>query len=224
MASSKGPSSTGGRRYARVKTPKGCVVAWQGPSQRRVSRAQTMGLGGLFLSTNDAPEIGSTLQLLFDVAGREVRARAVVRSIVAGQGMGIEIIAMEPEHRGRLSQWLKQLPADSEASDQRESRKQRRFERISLPKGMWAAWYGGGEQQTSRVGTLGMAGVFLCEPNPPVVGTNVRLAFEVPGGNVTAEAIVRSVEPGKGMGVEFTKVGSNDKVLLRRLLQRLLRI
>lgn len=182
-----------------------------------------MGLGGLFLSTNDSPEIGSTLQLLFDVAGGEVRARAVVRSIVAGQGMGIEIIAMEPEHRARLSQWLGQLPA-SEASDQKESSKQRRFERIALPKGMWAAWYGGGEQETSRVGTLGLAGVFICVPNPPVVGTNVRLAFEVPGGNVSAEAIVRSVEPGKGMGVEFTRVGSNDKVLLRRLLQRLLRI
>jgi len=65
---------------------------------------------------------------------------------------------------------------------------------------------------------------FICVPNPPRVGTNVRLAFEVPGGSVTAEAIVRSVGAGKGMGVEFTNVGSNDRVVLQRLLQRLLRV
>ena len=40
---------------------------------------------------------------------------------------------------------------------------------------------------------------------------------------MTAEAIVRSVEAGKRMGVEFTNVGSNDGVLLQRLLQRLLK-
>jgi len=32
----------------------------------------------------------------------------------------------------------------------------RRYPRISLPKGMFAAWYGGGDQQVSRVETLGM--------------------------------------------------------------------
>jgi hypothetical protein len=218
------PGSTTERRYARVKTPKGCVVAWQGPSQRHVSRVKTMGLGGLFISTNDPPQVGSTIQLLFDASSGEVRARAVVRSVVAGQGMGIEIISMQPEHRARLARWLQHLPADAGPSDQKDSSRKRRFERIALPKGMWVAWYGGGEQQTSRVGTLGMAGVFICEPNPPLVGTSVRLAFEVPGGNVIAEAVVRSVEPGKGMGVEFTKVAPTDSVLLQRLLKRLLRV
>lgn len=81
-----------------------------------------------------------------------------------------------------------------------------------------------GKNSTSHIGTLGMAGVFICVPNPPVVGTSVRLAFEVPGGNVTPEAVVRSTEPGKGMGVEFTKVGPGERVLLQRLLKRLLRV
>ncbi len=218
------PGSTVERRYARVKTPKGCVVAWQSASQRHVSRVETMGLGGLFVSTNDPPQVGSTIQLLFDVAAGEIRARAVVRSVVARRGMGIEIIAMQPEDRARLSQWLKELPTNSESAYQKDSSRQRRFERIALPKGMRVAWHSGGEHQTSRIGTLGMAGVFICVPSPPPVGTNVKLAFQVPGGAVTAEAVVRSVEPDKGMGVEFTKVGPRGSLLLQQLLKRLLRV
>ena len=102
------------------------------------------------------------------------------------------------------------------------SREKRRYPRISLPKGMWVAWYGGGEHQISRVRTLGMGGAFIAVPDPPPVGTKLRLAFEVPGGSVEAEAIARSIEPGEGMGVEFTKIGHKDRLLLQRLLKRLL--
>jgi hypothetical protein len=109
------PRQTAERRYSRVKTPRGLAVAWQSSSQRQVSRIATMGLGGLFISTKDPPQIGTMIQLVFDVAGGEVRARATVRSILAWQGMGIEIISMQPEHRARLSQSLKRLSANSEA-------------------------------------------------------------------------------------------------------------
>jgi hypothetical protein len=98
----------------------------------------------------------------------------------------------------------------------------RRHERISLPNGMSVAWYGGGDQQVSRVKTLGMGGVFLSGPRVRPVGTSLRLVFQVPGGMVQAEAIVRSVLPGEGMGVEFTNVNPQDQVLLERLLKRLL--
>jgi hypothetical protein len=99
----------------------------------------------------------------------------------------------------------------------------RRHERISLPKGMSVAWYGGGQQRDSRVKTLSMGGMFLAGPHVAPVGTNLRLVFEVPGGIVQAEAVVRNVAPGEGMGVEFTKLNAQDRVLLERLLKRLLR-
>ena len=88
---------------------------------------------------------------------------------------------------------------------------------------MFVAWYGGGEQQVSRVKTLGMGGLFLSGSNAPPVGTSLRLAFEVPGGSVQAEGIVRNTVPGEGMGVEFTRMGPRDQILLERLLRRLLR-
>src|SRR6202040_450284 len=66
-------------------------------------------------------------------------------------------------------------------------RQKRQYPRISLPKGMYVAWHGGDLQLFSRVRTLGMGGLFISVPNPPPVGTKLRLAFEVPGGNVQAE-------------------------------------
>lgn len=99
----------------------------------------------------------------------------------------------------------------------------RRYQRISLPQGMFVAWYGGGEQQLSRVTTLSMGGLFLSGFNALSVGTSLRLVFEVPGGTVQAEGVVRNIASGEGIGVEFTKIGPRDRVLLEGLLRRLLR-
>ena len=102
-------------------------------------------------------------------------------------------------------------------------RETRRHERISLPKGMSVTWYGGGQQQVSRVKTLSMGGLFLCGSITMRAGTDLTLVFEVPGGMILAEAVVRNVVPGEGMGVEFTKMNAQSQVLLEQLLTRLLR-
>ena len=99
----------------------------------------------------------------------------------------------------------------------------RRFRRVSLPEGMSVAWHGGDLQLFSRVRTIGMGGLFISTPNPAPVGTKLLLAFQVPGGNVRPEAIVRDVAPGQGMGVEFTKLELKERFLLRNLMNRLLR-
>jgi PilZ domain-containing protein len=100
--------------------------------------------------------------------------------------------------------------------------KARRHQRIALPKGMTVAWHGGGDSQVSRVKTLGMGGLFLAAPAVRPVGTTLTLLFEVPGGFVQAQGVVRSIAPGEGMGVEFTDVGPQARVLLDDLLKRLL--
>lgn len=99
----------------------------------------------------------------------------------------------------------------------------RKYQRIDLPKGMSVAWYGGGQQQTSRVGTLSMGGAFLCGEITMRVGTELMLVFEVPGGVLMSDAVVRNVVPGVGMGVEFTKMNDQSRALLEQLLARLLR-
>ena len=100
---------------------------------------------------------------------------------------------------------------------------ERRYPRVSLPKGMPVAWHGSDLQLFSRVRTIGMGGLFIATPNPASVGTKLLLAFQVPGGNVLPEAIVRNVAPGQGMGVEFTRMEPNERSLLQNLMHRLLR-
>lgn len=99
----------------------------------------------------------------------------------------------------------------------------RRHQRISLPQGMSVTWYGSGQQQVSRVKTLSMGGLFLCGSNTLRVGAVLTLVFEVPGGMVLADAVVRNIVPGEGMGVEFIKMNPEIRVLLEGLLSRLLR-
>jgi hypothetical protein len=103
-------------------------------------------------------------------------------------------------------------------------RKTRRYPRVSLPKGMRVSWHGADLQLFSRVKTLGMGGLFISAPSPPPVGTKLRLAFEVPGGSVRADGIVRNVVPAEGFGVEFTRMAIGDKILLKNLMKRLLRV
>jgi glucokinase len=102
-------------------------------------------------------------------------------------------------------------------------RENRRHQRIVLPQGMSVTWYGSGQQQVSRVKTLSMGGLFVCGSITMRVGTDLTLVFEVPGGMILAEAVVRNVVPGEGMGVEFTKMNPQSQALLDALLARLLR-
>jgi curved DNA-binding protein CbpA len=115
------PSPQKARKYPRIKVPKGMFVGWKSPRQHTVSRAQEMGLGGIFLSTPDPPAVGSTIELIFDLATGEVRARAVVRHITPGVGMGLQFVQMRPEHRERLSRYLKSQPSASPGSSSERS-------------------------------------------------------------------------------------------------------
>jgi hypothetical protein len=66
--------------------------------------------------------------------------------------------------------------------------------------GIYVARHGGDLQLFSRVRTLGsMGGLFISVPDPPPVGTKLRLSFEVPDGNVQAEAIVRNIVLDEGI-------------------------
>lgn len=70
---------------------------------------------------------------------------------------------------------------------------------------------------------MSIGGIFLCGTITLRVGSELTLVFEVPGGMVMAEAVVRNNVPGEGMGVEFTKMNPESQALLDGLLRRLLR-
>ena len=97
------------RRYPRVGLQRGMYVAWQGVGERVVSEIVTVGLGGLFIKVINPPPVGDVIRLYFEVPGGEIRARAVIKNSVDGEGMGIQFTAMGPEARGRLTQLLRRL-------------------------------------------------------------------------------------------------------------------
>jgi hypothetical protein len=109
------------RRYPRVGLPKGMYVAWQGVGGRLVSRVSTVGLGGLFIKDANPPPVGDVIRLYFEIPGGEIRARAVIKTSIPGEGMGIQFTWMEPEARGRLTQLLRRLLRDGDPTEAPDS-------------------------------------------------------------------------------------------------------
>ena len=96
----------------------------------------------------------------------------------------------------------------------------RRYPRAKLFKGLLVAWQSGSQRVVSRVTTVSLGGVFINTSNPAPVGTILKLIFTVPQGEVQAVAAVRSSEPGRGMGAQFTSMSYPDRARLHRLLKQ----
>jgi PilZ domain len=97
------------RRYARVRLPKGTLVAWEHSGIRKVSSVTVLALGGLFISTPEPPPAGNFIKLVLEIPGGEVRARALICDSQPGKGMGIEFKSMGQDARARLHQLMKAL-------------------------------------------------------------------------------------------------------------------
>lgn len=97
----------------------------------------------------------------------------------------------------------------------------RRYERVVLPKGMLVAWQCSDGRGVARVATLGLGGLFMSTPDPPPVGTLVKILFDVPGGEVRARAMVKNIKPGEGMAVAFVDMESPDRARLNQLVKKL---
>jgi PilZ domain-containing protein len=83
------------------------------------------------------------------------------------------------------------------------------------------AWQGPTGRTVSRVGTLGLGGLFIEVADPAATGDGIKVVLAVPGGVVRARAMVRNSHPGKGMGVEFTSMHPEHRARLRRLVSEL---
>jgi putative N-acetylmannosamine-6-phosphate epimerase len=99
------------RKYPRIKPPKSVVVAWQAGLQRGVSYVESLGLGGMFVRTKIMVPLRSLVVILLDMPVGQVRGRAIVRSVREERGIGVQIIAMDPEDRARLKRQLQDLSA-----------------------------------------------------------------------------------------------------------------
>jgi PilZ domain len=98
----------------------------------------------------------------------------------------------------------------------------RRSARIAISAGVWVAWQEQkGSRTVSRVRDVSTGGVFIATTAKVAIGAKLQLLFALPEGETRVQAVVRYVDPEKGIGVEFTRMGAGDRARLHELLRRL---
>jgi len=97
----------------------------------------------------------------------------------------------------------------------------RHYPRVETPDGVWVYWNCEGREDTLRVRDLSMGGLFVESEETGDVDATIRLDFLVQEGQIRAEAVVRHVKPGKGLGLKFTALTEEDGPRLTALVTRL---
>ena len=97
----------------------------------------------------------------------------------------------------------------------------RHYSRVETPHEVWVYWNCKGRGDTSQVRDLSTGGLFVETEEAQDVDAKVRVDFLVQEGQIRAEAIVRHVKPGSGLGLRFTALTAEDGPRLTALVTRL---
>jgi hypothetical protein len=98
----------------------------------------------------------------------------------------------------------------------------RRFNSRLMPeRAVWVCWQCNGREDISRVRDLSLGGLFLETKAHRAVGVSTKIDFLVDEGQIRAEAVVRHIRPGNGLGLKFTALTDQDRPRLAALLRRL---
>jgi len=161
------------------------------------------------------PVVSGQKLLLINEAAEQVQECLVVRTSCRDSQeieVAVEFPTPQPEFWTRLGQ-----ERDGAGIEKRKR------PRVVLPKGMNISWRARGESVLSKVETISAGGISIVALEPPPKGELLHVCFEVPTGEVSAQAIVRHSRSGVGMGVEFTAMSDEGRARLDQLLQKLLR-
>ena len=93
--------------------------------------------------------------------------------------------------------------------------------RIETPGGVWVYWLCNGCDETAQVLDVSLGGLFVETAKPRAVGSTAKIDFLVQEGPIRADAVVRHVEPGCGVGLKLTAVSDGDRPHFIALLNRL---
>jgi PilZ domain len=90
-----------------------------------------------------------------------------------------------------------------------------------MTQDVWVCWQCNGRDDVSRVRDLSLGGLFLETRSPRAVGSLTKVDFLVGEGQIHADAVVRHVAPGRGLGLKFTAVIEQDCLKLAALMRRM---
>ena len=93
--------------------------------------------------------------------------------------------------------------------------------RIGAPWDVWVYWRCNERDETARVLDVSPGGLFIETDKPKAVGLTAKVDFLVQEGQIRANAVVRHVKPGRGLGLKFTALSDGDRRHFLALLSRL---
>lgn len=97
------------RLNPRVKALEGLWVFWSCDGRDEISQVRDLSLGGLFVQTASPRNVGATTILDFLVQEGQIRAKAVVRHLNLGHGVGLKFTAVGDGDRPHLAALLSRL-------------------------------------------------------------------------------------------------------------------
>lgn len=221
------------RKYPRHRLPKGMRVAWKSGGRPVVSRADVIGIGGVFLHTSSPLSVGSVIELLFELKTGDIRARASVRDSTPGKGMGVEFIQMRTDDRSRLNQFLLQYacqeadigesssaiaesrrtaPAPKKTPSQ--SDKRRSVSRCPFVALAEVIDLESGARLSARISELAVRGCYVDTLNPFPEGTRVTLRILKDESVFETKAKVAYSQAPSGMGLTFTEMAPTHRSTL----------
>jgi len=96
--------------------------------------------------------------------------------------------------------------------------------RVGTPEDVWVYWRCNARDDLSSVSDLSPRGLFIETSDKRPLGATVKIDFLVQEGQIRAEAIVRHVKPGTGLGLKLTALAEPDRPRLAALMTRLYRL
>jgi hypothetical protein len=91
---------------------------------------------------------------------------------------------------------------------------------VESSNSVWVYWECNGDRDLS-VKDLSVGGLFIETPRMKQLGATTSLHFLVQEGHIRADAVVRHVKPGDGLGLKFQAVSEKDRPNLAALMKRL---
>lgn len=105
---------------------------------------------------------------------------------------------------------------------QKPSYSRRALTRLSASEDIWLCWQCNECDDVSRVLDISIDGLFIETPRLSVKeGMPAKLDFLVQEGRIKADAVVRHIKRGSGLGLRFIALAENDRQRLKALLTRL---
>ena len=100
------------RQHKRVDTPQGVWVYWRCGRSEDTSRVRDISVGGIFIETKKVLPIDASVELNFLVEDGGIVAKATVRYVMAGVGVGLQFKNVRTEDQDHFAAMMKRIYAE----------------------------------------------------------------------------------------------------------------